>query len=168
MTVPLKTQAKTAAKTAGAAAGVGVVVALALPLVASWEGLRTSPYKDLIGKPTVCYGETNVEMREYTRVECEAMLQKSLAKYAGPVLDCLPTNAPLSVKAAFTSLAYNNGVAKVCPSNTAAAARAGHYAQACNMLLAWNKARVKGKLVPVQGLTNRRKAERELCLKGLA
>lgn len=151
-----------------AAGGAAAVCALALPLVAAWEGLRTAPYADLIGKPTVCYGETNVEMRVYTKPECEAMLQKSLAKYAGPVLDCLPADAPLSVKAAATSLAYNAGAENVCRSTLAKRANALDYRGACEALMAWSKARVKGKLVPVQGLTNRRKAERELCLKGLA
>lgn len=157
---------KTSTKVATAGGGLAATLAIALPLVAAWEGLRTTPYQDLVGKPTVCFGETNIEMRTYTRPECEVMLQRSLAKYAGPVLDCLPADAPLEVKAAFTSLAYNNGAQKVCASNTAAMARAGNYAAACNALLAWNKARVGGKLVPVRGLTNRRKAEAALCLKG--
>lgn len=158
---------KASARVAGAGVGVAATVALALPLVAAWEGLRTTPYLDLVKRPTVCFGETNVPMREYTRPECEAMLQRSLAKYAGPVLDCLPDDAPLSVKAAFSSLAYNAGAAAVCGSTAAKRANGLDYAGACDGLLAWNKTRVNGKLVAVKGLTNRRHAERDLCLKGL-
>jgi lysozyme len=153
--------------TGATAGGVAAACALALPLVAVWEGLRTEPYLDLVKRPTVCFGETNVEMRRYTRPECEAMLQKSLAKYAEPVLDCIPSDAPLSVKAAMTSLAYNAGSRAVCGSTAARRANALDYRGACDALMAWNKARVNGKLVPVKGLTNRRAAERELCLKGL-
>jgi lysozyme len=155
-------------RAAVAGGGVAATIALALPLVAAWEGLKLTPYKDLIGKPTVCFGETNVEMKPYTRPECEAMLQRSLAKYAGPVIDCLPPAAPLSVKAAITSLAYNTGPVNACSSSAAQAARAGDYPAACDKLLLWDKARINGKLVAVKGLTNRRKAERELCLKGLS
>lgn len=156
--------AKTSTKVAGAAGGIAAVAALALPLVAAWEGLRTEPYKDLIGKPTVCFGETNVEMKSYTRAECNAMLQRSLAKYAGPVLDCLPADAPIEVKAAFTSFAYNVGSTAACGSKAAKQARSADYARACNSLGNWIWAGGR----KVQGLVNRRAAETQLCLKGVS
>lgn len=178
---------KASAKVATAGGGAAMVVAVALPLVAAFEGLRTEPYLDLVKKPTVCFGETNAEMRVYTRAECEAMLQRSLAKYANETLACLPPSAPIEVKASFTSLSYNNGVPLVCKSNTAEAARQGDYARACDMLLQWNLVRVNDegwRKCPAEkrrfnkktgirrcvsdGLTNRRKAERELCRKGLS
>lgn len=155
--------AKTSTKVAGAAGGAAAVAALAIPLVAAWEGLRTEPYKDLIGKPTVCYGETNVVMRSYTKAECVAMLQRSLAKYAGPVLECLPADAPIEVKAAFTSFSYNVGVPAACGSAAARQARSADYARACVSLGNWVFAGGKR----VQGLVNRRKAETELCLRGV-
>jgi lysozyme len=155
--------AKTSTKVAGAAGGAAAVVALAIPLVAAWEGLRTKPYLDLVSRPTVCFGETNVEMREYTKAECVAMLQRSLAKYAGPVLDCLPADAPIEVKAAFTSFSYNVGVTAACGSTAAKQARQADYARACVSLGNWVFAGGKR----VQGLVNRRKAETTLCLKGV-
>lgn len=154
---------KTSTKVAGAAGGAAAVAALAIPLVAAWEGLRTEPYKDLIGKPTVCYGETNVEMRSYTKAECVAMLQRSLAKYAGPVLDCLPADAPLEVKVAFTSFAYNVGTTAACGSAAARQARSADYARACVSLGNWVYAGGKR----VQGLVNRRREETALCLRGV-
>jgi lysozyme len=163
---------KTSARIGVAGGGLAATVALALPLVAAWEGLRLSPYKDLVGRPTWCFGETvGTPKANYTKPECEAMLQRSLAKYAGPVLDCLPADAPLSVKAAFSSLAYNAGAAAVCGSTAAKRANGLDYAGACDGLLAWNKITVvrQGKKVkiPAKGLTNRRHAERKLCLSGL-
>lgn len=156
---------KTSAKVG---AGAGAVVALALPLVALWEGLETRPYRDLIGRTTWCYGETVGKPKaEYTKAECDAMLQASLTKYAEPVLDCIPADAPITVKAAMTSLAYNAGSRAVCGSTAARRANALDYRGACDALMMWNKARVGGKLVPVKGLTNRRAAERALCLRGL-
>lgn len=146
----------------GAVGGVSAVVLLALPFVASFEGLRNSPYRDLIGKPTVCFGETQVLMRRYTTDECRDMLSKSLERYASGVMECLPTTAPVEVKAAFASFAYNAGTKAACGSTAARRARAGNYADACDALMAW----VYAGGVKVAGLVKRRAAERELCLRG--
>lgn len=34
-----------------------VALALAAPFVASWEGKRNAPYRDIVGVWTVCYGD---------------------------------------------------------------------------------------------------------------
>jgi GH24 family phage-related lysozyme (muramidase) len=161
---------KTSTKVAGASAGIGTVVALALPLVAAWEGYRNKPYLDLVQKQTWCFGETvdtgtntGKPKEVYTRAECEAMLQRSLAKYANETLDCLPADAPLSVKAAFTSFSYNVGPKAACGSAAARQARSADYARACVSLNNWVYAGGKR----VQGLVNRRRAETELCLRGV-
>lgn len=151
-----------------AAGGLAAVLALATPVVMRWEGLRLDPYTDLAGVRTVCFGETaGVKERRHTRAECDAMLAKSLTKHAQPILDCLPPSAPVEVKAAFVSFGYNVGVSAACRSTAARHVWAGDYARACDGLLAWNKARVSGKLVAVQGLTNRRYDERAICLRGV-
>lgn len=149
------------------AGSMGAVLALAMPLVMTWEGISRDPYVDLAGVLTVCRGETNVAMRRYTVAECDAMFERSLVKHAGPVLACLPPAAPVEVKAAFVSFGYNVGTKAACGSSAAKWARAGDYARACDGLLAWNKVKRGGKYVPVQGLTNRRQDERALCRRGL-
>lgn len=151
----------------GAGASLAVVLALAGPMVSKWEGRRLDPYFDLAGKATVCDGETSVPMRRYTPAECDAMLAASLRKHASPILECLPPSAPVEVKAAFASFGYNVGVTAACNSTAARKARAYDFQGACDGLLAWNKARVRGELRFVQGLANRRADERALCLKGL-
>lgn len=145
------------------AGGVGAVLALAAPLIMAWEGYSRDPYLDLAKIPTVCIGETHVPMRRYTDAECAAMFQRSLLKHATPVLECLPATAPVEVKAAFVSFGYNVGVSAACGSKAARKARAGDYAGACNSLLNWAYVGKKR----VQGLVNRRNAERALCLKGV-
>lgn len=159
---------RTTAIGAGGAVGLAAVVALAGPMVSKWEGRRLDPYVDLVGKPTVCDGETAVPMRRYSHAECDAMLAAGLRRHAGPILECLPPSAPLEVKAAFTSFGYNVGTEAACNSTAARKARAYDYRAACDGLLAWNKARVNGQLRFVQGLANRRADERALCLKGIA
>jgi len=64
---------------------------------------------------------------------------------------------------AFVDIAYNIGVSGFCGSSMARRTNAGDMVGACNALLMWDK--VGGK--EVRGLTRRRQAERELCLKGL-
>jgi lysozyme len=151
-------------------AAVGItaaVMAAALPVVERWEGLRTSPYEDVVGVLTVCYGETEgVEMRDYAPAECESMLQDRLLRdYYQPLVACIDglPSAPVEVQAAFTSWAYNVGVGAACGSTLARYARAGEWEAACNELPKWRFA--GGKVW--QGLVNRRADERELCLGGL-
>ena len=45
--------------------------------------------------------------------------------------------------------------------------QAGDLAGACDQLTRWNKATVGGVLVELPGLTKRRHAARELCIKGV-
>lgn len=139
---------------------VAAVLALAAVLIAPWEGLRTDPYFDLVGVKTVCYGETNVEMRRYTPAECEAMLARSVEKYVKGVAKCI--HRPLTVNqwAAIGSWTYNVGERAACNSTLVRQINAGAPASVwCGQLLRWNRA--GGKVV--RGLTNRRKAEYEVC-----
>jgi lysozyme len=159
--------AKTSTKVAGAAGGIAAVAALAIPLVATWEGLSLDPYKDLIGtgKPwTVCYGSTGVEMRRYTKTECDVLLERELIKHAEPILDCLPADAPLTVKAAFVSWGYNVGVGAACASTATKLANALDYRGACAQLSRWTMSGGKVR----KGLVRRRADERRLCESGLA
>lgn len=149
-------------RAAVAGGGIAAVLALATPMVMRWEGLRLDPYKDVAGISTVCWGETAVPMRRYSRAECDAMLSASLAKHAGPVLECLPPAAPLAVKAAFVSFGYNVGTSAACGSVAAQRVRAGRYAEGCQALMNW----VYVKKQRSQGLVNRRTDERALCLQG--
>lgn len=151
---------KPGSRGAVAGGGAAAVLALATPLIMAWEGLRLDPYKDVAGVATVCWGETNVPMRRYSRAECDAMLERSIEKHASPVLACLPADAPTPLRAAFVSFGYNVGASAACGSLAAQRARAGRHADACNALLNWVYAGGKR----VKGLENRRRAERELCL----
>lgn len=148
------------AGTVGAAAA-----ALLIGTVAMWEGVNTKPHWDNIGKVwDVCYGDTAIELREYTEEECRDTLARRLTDYAKPVLKRNPELAghdPQLVAA--TSLAYNIGVGSYNRSTVAKRFSAGNWRGACDAFLSWSYA--KGK--QIRGLLNRRKAEREICLRGL-
>jgi len=145
------------------------VLALALPLVQLWEGRSLVAYPDIAGIPTICDGETRgVKMGDRaTPAECDAMTEEAVAEFELAIRPCLPRSLPTETRAAFVVTAYNIGADAFCKSSMARRALAGDLRGACNALMMWNKARVKGQLVPVRGLTNRRTAERALCLRGL-
>lgn len=147
------------------AAGAGAAVALAVTLIGPWEGRELRAYRDIVGIPTVCYGETRgVKMGDsYTPAECETMLARGVAEFEAGIRPCLPTALPDKTRAAFISAAYNIGIKGFCGSSMSRKAKAGDLVGACNSLTLWNKA--GGKVV--RGLTNRRAAERALCLDGL-
>lgn len=146
------------------AALVGTAAAGLIAVVAQWEGKSNDPYADLIGKATVCYGETNVPMRHYTDAECEDMLAGSLADYAAAVLVRNPElrgHDPQIVAA--SSLSYNIGNAAYARSTVAKRFSAGDWRGACDAFRSWVYAGGRR----VQGLVNRREAERKICLRGL-
>jgi lysozyme len=142
-----------------AAAGLGAaVIALAAPVVMYFEGLETKPYVDPVGIPTVCYGETHVEMRAYTVDECKAMLMDSMAKHGAQIAPCMPEALPDHQKAAALSFGYNVGAGAFCGSTFAKKLKAGD-PTACAELSRWTYA--GGKELP--GLVKRRAAERAMC-----
>lgn len=150
------------------AAGImAAVLATTTPFVAKWEGLSLVAYKDIVGVPTVCYGETSgVKMGDkYTKAQCEAMLKDSLKEYYVDLQVCMTNpNIPVSVQSSLLELSYNVGVPKVCTSTMMKKANLGQYKEACNELGKW----VKAGGGTVKGLVNRRADSKiNLCLKGL-
>lgn len=140
---------------------------LCVSCVAGAEGLRTAAYRDPVGIPTVCFGETRgVKLGDTaTPEECKAMLGNRVVDDFGPGVDkCVHHELPPGRKAAYTSFAYNAGVAAFCGSSMARLENAGKPAEACDALLKWDKMRVAGVMIYSPGLHNRREKERELCL----
>jgi lysozyme len=144
------------------------VMAAAVALVGAWEGVRTVAYRDIVGIPTVCFGETRgVKMGDrYTMEECRTMLGDALVEFETGMRKCLtnPDAVPDKPYVAFLSLSYNIGTGAFCKSTVARKANVGDILGACNAISAWNKA--GGKVV--KGLTNRRAEEQNLCLEGAA
>lgn len=144
--------------------GTAVFAAL-VAMVGGFEGLRTYAYRDPVGIPTICFGETRgVQMGDTATVaECKTMLGDRLLEFSAGVDRCLTVRVPDKTYAAFVSFAYNVGVGAFCGSTLARKANAGDIRGACDQLPRWNRA---GVLV-LPGLTKRRAEERALCLEGL-
>jgi lysozyme len=148
-----------------AGAAIAAACLICAPLTASFEGLRTKPYKDPVGIPTVCYGETNVQMRAYSKDECGQLLRDHLSKkYAPKIAACLPQLLAPERKHEFAALldaAYNAGPAAVCKSRMARAIVAGNWRAACDGFQGWY---VTAHGVKLKGLVVRRQEERRVCL----
>jgi lysozyme len=146
----------------------GAVAAAVIALVGAWEGVRTVAYKDVVGIPTVCFGETRgVKMGDrYTLDECKAMLGDGLAEFEAKMRSCSPgfTRAPDKVYVAMLSAAWNIGTGAFCGSTMRRKLDAGDWRGACNELPKWNRA--GGRVV--KGLVNRRADEQRICLEGAA
>ncbi|MBB5985946.1 lysozyme [Sphingobium lignivorans] len=157
--------AKVVKATTTSGALIALAMALAVPTIEKWEGTKTTPYRDVVGIWTVCTGETRVKMRTYTKAECETMLKSTLDnEFAPAVRKAVPkiVEHPHAY-AASISLSYNIGNAAFARSTVARRFNAGDWKGGCDAFLMWNKA--GGRVV--QGLVNRRQAERKLCLTGL-
>lgn len=137
-------------------------LACCIAVVGGFEGLRTVAYRDPVGIPTICFGETRgVRMGDRATVpECKEMLGERLLEFSNAVDSCLHHPLTDGQRVAFVSLAYNIGTGAFCRSSVAAYARRGEMAAACEAIMRFRYA--KG--VPLPGLTRRRKEERAICL----
>ena len=131
-------------------------------LIATWEGMRTKAYPDIVGVWTICNGYTHgVKPGDVkTPVQCEGLLHSEIAKVDAALTRCGIPEDDIGPRAAAISLAYNVGYPAVCRSTFARMLRAGDIPGACNQLKRW--AYAKGKWQ--KGLANRREAERKVCL----
>lgn len=166
------------------AGSLAIAGAALLAFVSTWEGSSLPVYADKLagGLPTVCNGHTGPDVRlgdVWTKEQCDAILVKDVQGHGAGVLACIPVAINQHEYEAYTSLAFNNGVAAVCNSSIPGKLARGERVEACNTILEFNKVRdrtkpkVKNKrtgkmeypLIPIRGLTLRRNAEAKRCLK---
>lgn len=145
-------------------------LAIAVPFIAKEEGKRNRAYLDAVGVPTICYGSTRgVRLGMYmTDQECIALLRAEVAEYRKGVHPYMTTETiwvrlPPPRDAAYTSTAFNVGIAGIGKSTAMRRLNAGDIVGGCQALTWWDKA---GNRV-LRGLFERRKREQALCLQGL-
>lgn len=150
-----------------------------VPHVIQWEGehrCQDDPemhcaYLDIVGVPTVCFGETQgVELGDrFTDRECRRMLERRLSedyraglhRYFTP--DTKANRLTPHRDAAYVSLAYNVGIRAAGKSTATRRLNAGDIAGGCEAISWWNKAGGRR----VRGLVNRRGVENGMCMRGL-
>jgi lysozyme len=150
-------------------------IGIASPFVQKWEAFRGSPYRCPTGHWTLGFGCTEYadgtavspidpSISEATGVE---MLLGQLGRSVGKiapflVLTMTPTAHEL---AAMLSCAYNIGVYGFDHSTIMREFDLGDIPASANAFLLWDKGRdLHGNLIEIDGLRNRREAERALFL----
>jgi lysozyme len=152
----------------GLIAAAPIALALALAPLKTDEGKRNVSYLDIAAVPTSCYGHTGPAVRVGERksdAQCEALLARDAEVHLRGVLARSPQlgERPYQL-AAVTRLTFNIGVGAYAGSTIARRFDAGDWRGGCDGFVAWNKARVNGRLVVVRGLALRRERERAQCL----
>lgn len=150
---------------------IGVTAASVLiSVTSSMEGVSLKPYDDRLAGhvQTVCFGETNVEMRAYSMNECKDMLADSLAGYATEVRKATPGFDDLTdgQKVAVVDMAYNTGLANYKGSTLRKKYAAKDFPEACDEFLKWRFVRSKDCSVAsnqCSGIWKRRQLERKAC-----
>ncbi|MET3915164.1 lysozyme [Variovorax sp. OAS795] len=163
------------------AAGGAGTLAIAGVLQAWYEGegptvrqpsgvVLSVPYKDTGGVWTVCRGVTGPEViptRRYTAAECRALEEKHLAIAEAAARRYITSYDQLNKwqQAALIDWFYNLGANPATLGSTLRAKfNAGDIEGGCDELSRWVKGRVKGELVTLNGLVDRRGTGEELCL----
>jgi lysozyme len=99
-----------------------------------------------------------------TKEEADLLLRADLVEFEQYVRRiCTPTTHPGQF-GAMVSLCFNVGPTNFLGSSVARHHQAGNHQQAGASFLLWNKARIRGRLVVLRGLTRRREEERALYL----
>ena len=152
-----------------------VVAALGLSAVGfvgvlGWEDYRERAYDDGVGVQTYGFGTTRKPDGTPVRpgdtiapVEAVKHAHRELTQFEGAIKRCVKVPLHQHEYDAFVSFAYNVGSGAFCSSTLVRKLNAGDYEGACNELPRWVYAGGR----KLQGLVNRREAERKLCL-GLA
>jgi lysozyme len=148
---------------------------MAVPFILQKEGVRLTAYLDIVGVPTICGGITSaagikvyIGMPPMRMEDCLALMRVQVAKYRSGLLryftkETIETRLPPARDTAYTSLAFNVGVATAGKSTATQRLNAGNIKGGCEALTWFNKA--GGRVI--RGLVIRRGEERDLCMRGV-
>ena len=138
-----------------------------IDLIKQFEGVKHKMYKDVVGLPTIGVGHLITEKDKHlltatlSEEEVEMLLKKDLERFEFAV-NSLGVKLNQNEFDALVSLAFNIGTSAFVSSTLAKKLRTKHLREeVAAEFLRWNKAGGK----EVEGLTRRRKAEKELFLK---
>lgn len=135
-------------------------------LIAFQEDCVLTPYRDIAGVWTCGWGETDgvIPGKVWTQQYADHRFQESLEDFTNRISKVITEYATLNQLAAMVSLSYNIGVAGFSKSTVLRRHNAGDRLGAARAFGLWNKAKVRGKLTVISGLTSRRAAEASLYL----
>lgn len=139
--------------------------------IKSREGLKLTAYQDSAGIWTIGYGtilyENNTPVKKgdvITQQKADQLIEREITFKSNKVNAAIGTVAINQNQFdALVSFAYNVGTGALMGSTLLKKVKANPADPTIrDSFMVWNKAHVNGKLVAVQGLTNRRRAEADL------
>ena len=145
------------------------------------EGMHLNEYKDVAGIRTIGVGhvilsrDTNLEIvlgRKYSkgdklcRKQVLELLELDIASFISAVNKHVKVGLNQNQFDALVMFVFNIGVGAFRRSTLLRKLNEGDYDSVSDQIMRWNKARVRGKLQPVQGLINRREMERQIFFAG--
>ncbi len=135
-------------------------------IIKKWEGLRLKAYLCPAGVPTIGYGHTyNVKMGQTISVaQAELFLDHDYQDAEEQVLSLVKVPLTENQLGALTSFVFNLGAGNLRISTLLRKLNLGDYSGAAEQFGAWNKARVNGAMIALDGLTKRRADEKNLFL----
>ena len=141
-----------------------VISASALVTIAMSEGYVGTAYKDVVGIPTIGFGETKGVKpgQKTTPPKALKQLLDSTDSAAEGIKQCITVPISQNEYDAYLSLSYNIGVGAFCKSTLVDKLNTSDYIGACHEILKWNRA--GGVVQP--GLTKRRYDEYNICMAG--
>lgn len=156
-------------KVKAVSAAMAAMLAVATPIYIQHEGVKTLPYKDIVGVWTVCAGDTrNVTPgKRLTPVECDTRTKVILDEFGSMVQSVTPGIEDYPYQwASYSIFAANVGEGAYKKSSVLTLYKKGQYRLSCRFLRNYKYAGGK----PAIGLVNRREGtedkigEYELCL----
>lgn len=139
-----------------------------LDLIKQFEGLKFTTYLCPAGVPTIGYGTTkgltraDVGKKKITEAEATRLLQEDVKRFEAAVDRLVKVPLTPNQRGALVSFTYNVGEGALASSTLLKRINAKDFPGAMRSLVQWNKARVRGVLTPLAGLTRRRQAEVKL------
>lgn len=146
---------------------MGAAFSAALSGLVALEGMRTTAYLDIVGKPTICAGTTEgVKLGDTKTVQqCWSIAEAEFRKFEKVVIDGITVPLNPNQQTALVWFSVNIGKYGFLDSTARARFNRGDYVGGCHALRMWNKVTVNGRKVFSKGVDNRRAAEEALCLK---
>ncbi|WP_413190166.1 lysozyme [Psychrobacter sp. AT9] len=149
-----------------------------MALLNEFEGFKSKPYRDSVGKPTIGWGttyypngrEVRMSDKPVTRTEAAHIKQAVLNQDFSPAVNMMFADKiergelTQNMFDALISLVYNIGVMGLKSSSIYRNIKAGRYSAAADSFLLYNKGRINGRLEYIEGLAIRRAKEKSLFL----
>lgn len=142
------------------------ISAKGLDLIKSFEGFAAEAYLCPAGVLTIGYGSTGrhvVRGMKISKADALALLDRDLDRFEHAVEQLAPKTTQAQFDA-LVSFAFNCGIQSLKNSSVLKFHNQGRLGSAAAAFGKWNKARVKGVLTVMKGLTRRRAAESALYL----